>query len=185
MRVDHGKRLQFVFVLGLLLVSLTGCTKPFSTSPFFQSKLLSDLQQFLSAKGTVSSPAERSYVDPEHPDFHYRDVVVHVAMSRDKAQAMFGELKEFVLRQAAAGQATITNPNSNMASSMSDVDSSEFLYTTASGGFGRLYIRLVQGRAEFTETTDAKGKKLYGMTISTNSGDQFVVIVHLEESKKS
>jgi hypothetical protein len=68
---------------------------------------------------------------------------------------------------------------------MSDVDSSEFLYSTASGGLGRLSIRLVQGRAELTETNDAEGKKLYGMTISTNSGDQFVVIVHLEESKRS
>jgi len=184
MQIDGRNLSRIAFVLGWLLVTLTGCTKPFAISPFFQSKLLSDLQQFLTAKGTVSSPAERSYVDPKHPDFHYRDVVVHVAMSRDKAQAMFGELKDFVLRQAAAGQAKITNPNANMASSMSDVDSSEFLYTTASRGLGRLSIRLVAGRAELTETNGPEGEKLYGMTISTTGGDQFVVIVHLEESKR-
>jgi len=173
------------FAVALLLLAPTGCTKPFAPSPFFQSQLLGDVRQFLSAKGTVGSSAERTYVDPKHPDFHYRDVVVHVAMPQDKAQAMFAELNDLVLREAAAGGTTITNPNSNMASSMSDVDSSEFVYTTASQGLGRLSIRLVQGKAELTETIGPKGEKLSGMTISTTSGDQFVVIVHLEESKKS
>ena len=185
MQINRWNLSRLVVVLVLFLLVLPGCTKPFAPSPFFQSPLLSELRQFLSSKGTIGSSVERSYTDPKYPDVHYRDVIVHVDMPRDKAQAMFGELKDFALRQAAAGQATITNPNSNEAASMRDVDSSEFLYTTASQGSGRLSIRLVQGTAELTERTDAKGEKLYGVTTSTTNGDQFVVIVYLEERKKS